>query len=182
MADTARAATVSAAVPQLRTCTVCRQRKVKCDRNQPCSNCVRSGCECVYPTGRGRAPKRPRRVVDTQLVDKLARLETIIQRLASENGSNPGVLSANSGAERAPGRSLPDAQHEPSPAQDTMVPQEDAALEDSLDDSNPAASSLASQLGRLVIDEKKSYYVSNPLWASMAQEVRIGTPALLPVV
>jgi hypothetical protein len=38
------------------SCILCRQRKVKCDKLQRCSNCVKTGVECVY-----QAPARPRR-------------------------------------------------------------------------------------------------------------------------
>lgn len=67
--------------PQLRTCTLCRQRRIKCDRQMPqCSNCHWAKVNCVYPPGRGRAPKKPRRGVAPQLSERLARLESIIHQ------------------------------------------------------------------------------------------------------
>jgi hypothetical protein len=36
-------------------CIMCKRRKVKCDRRNPCSGCVRAGVECVAT---GRAPYR----------------------------------------------------------------------------------------------------------------------------
>ncbi|KAJ5120045.1 hypothetical protein N7448_010714 [Penicillium atrosanguineum] len=38
------------------SCVVCHNRKVKCDRNEPCSNCAKSKAECIY-----RPPPPPRR-------------------------------------------------------------------------------------------------------------------------
>lgn len=38
------------------SCVVCHNRKVKCDRNEPCSNCAKSKVECIY-----RPPPPPRR-------------------------------------------------------------------------------------------------------------------------
>ncbi|KAJ5820298.1 hypothetical protein N7474_005889 [Penicillium riverlandense] len=38
------------------SCVICYQRKVKCDRQDPCSNCAKSRAECVY-----RPPPPPRR-------------------------------------------------------------------------------------------------------------------------
>ncbi|KAF3763953.1 hypothetical protein M406DRAFT_227231, partial [Cryphonectria parasitica EP155] len=144
----------------LRSCVLCRQRKVKCDRQQPCSHCTRSGNDCVYPSGRGRAPKRPRRDVEEQLAEKLSRLETIIKRLASENASQANALSARQ----------TDSPPTPGPSR----PADDAGSNtaSSLDrSSSPGLSSIEGQLNRLVIDPKKSYYVSNPLWASLASEI-----------
>lgn len=172
----------SAPPTQLRTCTACRQRKVKCNRQQPCSHCIRSGYDCIYPTGRGRAPKRSRRFVDAQLVDKLARLETIIQRLASENGSNCKELQGNTDLE-AEGRALPPSQvaaGATGAASETDSPQH--ALSGDTDDPTSALSSLEGHLGRLVVDDKKSFYVSNPLWATMTNEVSYPPRWLTPVI
>ncbi|KAJ5153056.1 uncharacterized protein N7482_009534 [Penicillium canariense] len=38
------------------SCVVCHKRKVKCDRNEPCSNCAKASVECIY-----RPPPPPRR-------------------------------------------------------------------------------------------------------------------------
>ncbi|KAI0143836.1 hypothetical protein GGR57DRAFT_341469 [Xylariaceae sp. FL1272] len=35
-----------------RSCVECRRRKVRCDRNDPCSHCVLSKCPCVYTARR----------------------------------------------------------------------------------------------------------------------------------
>lgn len=182
MADAtdAQDAVPSSAALHPRSCVVCRQRKVKCDRQQPCSNCTRSKCACVYPTGRGRAPKRARRVADAQLADKLARLEKIIQRMAAENGPGLGVARGQSQLQSngGPGQAVPatELDHGISPESTTGRESRGLAEPSNSSHSSPAAGgqvSIEASLSRLVIDDKKSYYVSNPLWASMAQEVHL---------
>ncbi|KAJ5116338.1 hypothetical protein N7456_000686 [Penicillium angulare] len=42
--------------PKPYSCVVCHKRKVKCDRKEPCSNCAKTGVECIY-----RPPPPPRR-------------------------------------------------------------------------------------------------------------------------
>jgi hypothetical protein len=42
--------------PTSNSCVVCHNRKVKCDRQDPCSNCAKADVECIY-----RAPLPPRR-------------------------------------------------------------------------------------------------------------------------
>ena len=69
----------------LRSCIVCRQRKVKCDRQQPCANCLRSESQCVYPAGVGRAPKRPRKAVEARLLAQLSRLENAVKRMEGQS-------------------------------------------------------------------------------------------------
>ena len=39
-----------------RSCLLCKQRKVKCDRRSPCSNCTKARVDCIF-----RAPAPPRR-------------------------------------------------------------------------------------------------------------------------
>jgi len=41
--------------PNPHSCTICRQRKVRCDKQKRCSNCAKAGVECVYTV-----PVRPR--------------------------------------------------------------------------------------------------------------------------
>ncbi|KIV89602.1 hypothetical protein PV10_06988 [Exophiala mesophila] len=44
-----------------RSCSLCYQRKVKCNRTDPCLNCTVAAAPCVYPSGRiqRRRPKKP---------------------------------------------------------------------------------------------------------------------------
>ncbi|CBF82140.1 putative C6 transcription factor [Aspergillus nidulans FGSC A4] len=69
----------------LRSCTLCRQRKVKCDRQQPCSNCTKAKTQCVFPPGLGRAPKRPRKAVEARLLAQLSRLESVVKRMEQQS-------------------------------------------------------------------------------------------------
>jgi hypothetical protein len=128
----------------IRSCLLCRSRKVKCDRQKPCTNCLRTGAECVYPSGPGRAPKRPRRPIDKRVLDRLADLEALVKRLETTEAG--GQL-----APRSP--------------RETPV--------HSVTESEDQSSRIEQQFGRLVIDNTRSCYVSNILWASLGDEVRV---------
>ncbi|ROT39516.1 hypothetical protein SODALDRAFT_349721 [Sodiomyces alkalinus F11] len=54
-------ATTPSGAPLLnpRSCVTCRRRKVRCDKQMPCSNCRRAHIQCIFPAP-GRAPRRPR--------------------------------------------------------------------------------------------------------------------------
>lgn len=134
-----------ATYPHIRSCTVCRSRKVKCDRNRPCGHCVRAGTECVYPSGPGRAPRRPRQALDTRVLDRLSFLEGLLRRLENEveKGRTPALATS------------PEAATPPIPS------------------SEDGSSQVEQQFGRLVIDDTRSCYVSNILWASLGDEVGI---------
>ena len=60
------------------SCVLCQQRKVKCDRQKPCSNCVKSRVECVASTP---APprRRKRKSTDIDLSTKVERYEQLLK-------------------------------------------------------------------------------------------------------
>lgn len=64
---------------QPHACVICQRRKVKCDRTDPCLNCVKHRVECEY-----RVPAPPRRrkrqSPDPQLHAKVRRYEEILQQ------------------------------------------------------------------------------------------------------
>lgn len=53
---------------------LCQQRKVKCDRNEPCANCVKSRIECVSPSTLP-PKKRKKRFPEAELLARLRRYE-----------------------------------------------------------------------------------------------------------
>ncbi|EAW06392.1 Zn(II)2Cys6 transcription factor domain-containing protein [Aspergillus clavatus NRRL 1] len=100
----------STSLPQL-SCELCRRRKVKCDKRNPCTNCASAGVACI-PTYRMRLPRGrhanpPRRLqsspppstteselihppewttqpdvsVNKDLQDRIHRLEELIRRM-----------------------------------------------------------------------------------------------------
>lgn len=74
------------------SCLTCRQRKIKCDRLDPCSNCSKGGRQCSFiPPVRGK-PK-PRKAVKEGLHSKLRRYEEMLKAYGamiepSQDGNN----------------------------------------------------------------------------------------------
>jgi len=63
------------------SCVLCQQRKVRCDKNKPCANCVKARVECrVIPPQPPR--RRKKRLQEKDLIDRLKKYETLL----SENG------------------------------------------------------------------------------------------------
>jgi hypothetical protein len=58
-------------------CSACRRRKVRCDKAQPCNNCVRHGVNCVYEASKETT------VSQQVLQDRVERLERIIEDMSS---------------------------------------------------------------------------------------------------
>jgi len=65
------------------SCCHCRQRKIKCDKVQPCSPCSRSALSCVFPE-RVRHPKRRSsntKTANDELMRRLSRMEELIEKM-----------------------------------------------------------------------------------------------------
>src|SRR5690349_21422327 len=65
-------------------CLRCSERKVKCNRQNPCSACIKHKVQCIF-----RAPKPPRRqrtpAITEAWEERLRRYETLLR----ENGIDP---------------------------------------------------------------------------------------------
>ncbi|KAJ6056398.1 hypothetical protein N7444_005496 [Penicillium canescens] len=130
----------------------------------------------------GRAPRKSRRPPDAELLSRLRRLEGVIDHLRSGNGSgtegtstqtpalttSSTVLSDTPASAPVPTAAAPAAP--PGPTGPTG-PQGQSSECPFADPKSPAPNRLENELGRLVIDEGRSRYVSNRLWASLGDEI-----------
>ena len=80
--------------PDVKTlsCTNCRRRKIKCDRNSPCSPCKRSGKRCVSP-----APVRVRRAQQGGRDETILRRIDHLEALVGKMGENMTTPSSDNG-------------------------------------------------------------------------------------
>ncbi|KAI9712728.1 MAG: hypothetical protein M1820_001350 [Bogoriella megaspora] len=79
MLSPASATSRAATKPQrVLACVLCQQRKIKCNREIPCSNCLKSGAQCVpaVPTAR----QRRRRFPERDLLERLNRYESLLRQ------------------------------------------------------------------------------------------------------
>ena len=104
------------------SCVNCRRRKVKCERRDPCANCVRNNIECHFPVT-GRLPRRSRDPAarsspsqrQEQLLGRLQRLEALVTELSGQLedgvpgasqlmpvGSSRSSASASASADKTP--------------------------------------------------------------------------------
>ncbi|KAL7905077.1 fungal-specific transcription factor domain-containing protein [Trichoderma velutinum] len=84
------------------SCSSCRQRKLRCDRNEPCSNCTARNIDCIYaslPRGRGsfahRENNNQRPEVRLRKLERL--LGTIISQMPENQASGIAISSYNAG-------------------------------------------------------------------------------------
>ncbi len=156
----ARSGSVRSAHLNQRSCVTCRRRKVRCDKLHPsCTNCTKASIECVFP-GPGRAKRKTRKPQDAELLARLKKLEGVIQSLGAQGEDDKGA-----GVAKGPAV-MPSIQGE------LEAHQRQETLQNGNNELQPLRSdSMDKQLGRLVINEGRSRYVSNAFWASMGDEV-----------
>ncbi|KAL6697048.1 hypothetical protein J3F84DRAFT_371975 [Trichoderma pleuroticola] len=82
------------------SCIICRRRKVKCDRRDPCSNCLKNKIECHFPVT-GRLPRRRDPTAwksptekQAELLDRLRRLESLVTELAAQVEDGPDKIQS----------------------------------------------------------------------------------------
>ncbi|KAK6857368.1 fungal specific transcription factor [Apiospora arundinis] len=67
-----------------RACDPCRARKVGCDREEPCSSCIRSRTKCTYTASQSIRHKRQRVLISTQYERKIDRIEERLSEVVNE--------------------------------------------------------------------------------------------------
>lgn len=111
----------------------------------------------MFP-GPGRAKRKTRKPQDAELLARLKKLEGVIQSLGAQ-------VEDDNGAAKTPAF-IPSIQGEIDAHQRQERAQNDSSGIQSL-----RSDAVDNQLGRLVINEGRSRYVSNAFWASMGDEV-----------
>ena len=79
--DVSQAAHPPTNTPKLQrvlACVSCQQRKVRCDRNFPCANCIKSRTQCIPATQVSR--RKRRRLPERDLLQRLRKYEDLLRQ------------------------------------------------------------------------------------------------------
>lgn len=135
-----------------RSCTNCYRRKVKCDRSDPCSNCVGWNLTCQFPdpTRTIRRPRKPAARDAATLLKRLKTLESVVQQWSGSPETTEDD-QAKDDAERKLQARTPSIETEP--GEDCQSPD--------------------CEFGRLMIDQGRNRYVWSSFWAHLTDEVSL---------
>ncbi|KAF2811281.1 uncharacterized protein BDZ99DRAFT_385394 [Mytilinidion resinicola] len=168
----------SAPAPKAQSCVVCRRRKVRCDKQSPCSNCRRANIACVLPS-KDRPPKWARRLERlttnaaasnpptlqdadpgvAKVMDRLRNLEGLVKELTGQLEQGQAAASAHGGGESSLYSLSTSAQHRGVEQQRHTSPIE-------------STSSIEKPFGRLVLQgASQSRYVSSGFWTRVNDEL-----------
>ncbi|KAH7131115.1 hypothetical protein EDB81DRAFT_807945 [Dactylonectria macrodidyma] len=67
-----------------RSCVICHRRKVRCDKQSPCSQCSRGGYSCLYPQP-GPAVRRVRKTTITDVASRISDLERTLVAVSRDS-------------------------------------------------------------------------------------------------
>ena len=132
------------------SCTNCRQRKIKCDKSNPCSACKRSGTDCVFPkrirVPRGRQGVRNSKSRDDELLRRIGKLEALVEKMGGDI-TTPLTSGESNGRQTTSSTDFPLS---------TSSDKESSNLQ-------------APATGKATLVEKK--YLSSDFWANLGGEV-----------
>ncbi|KAF4618365.1 hypothetical protein G7Y89_g14938 [Cudoniella acicularis] len=170
-----------------RSCVTCRRRKVKCDKQEPCSNCTKAGSQCVFPAP-GRAPRRPRAggkntsEREAELLKRLRRLEGVVEELSGQveveavkhSPSSDGSVHRD-GDTNAESSSKSHKLRVVGMDEGTGTKREWIQRVLKIGQGPPKTAfgtdKIEVGMGRLVVDEGKSRYLAHPFWSQITDEV-----------
>ncbi|KAI9730697.1 MAG: hypothetical protein M1834_005666 [Cirrosporium novae-zelandiae] len=165
---------VAASAPHFnpRSCTTCRRRKVRCDKKHPCSNCAKAGIECIFPKP-GRAPRKVRKALDTELLARLRRLEGVVQSLGAQvEEENDPLNNGNKTTSRSGSQDVNSSESNTNPERARDGQQISKCIQ-RFDPTYIDTEQVGEEFGRLVVESEtgRSRYVSNQFWASLSDQV-----------
>jgi len=83
-------------ISAVRSCLACQKRKVRCNRDHPCENCVKGSMACIYPAHTRRRPRGLGKKNENyeEMRTRVARLEELLQNLrgSGEKGNGSRLL------------------------------------------------------------------------------------------
>ncbi|ORY68879.1 fungal-specific transcription factor domain-containing protein [Pseudomassariella vexata] len=162
----------TASPAKLRSCAVCRTRKVRCNKESPCSNCRRANIPCVFPSA-DRPPRWARRLERItsnaaqvanpeaeQVMERIRNLESLVKQLS-------GQLEQAHAAAHSP--------HDSSRVISSGSSPHDQRPDHQIDAPFPTVTSTENfqkQFGRLVLkDASRSRYISSGFWSRINDEL-----------
>lgn len=133
---------------------------MRCDRNDPCSNCTSRHISCSYKfTAQPRSSFKARRKVNNPL-DRLRRLEELVACLTSDQEGIDKESSGVAAGGRTPARS------DASSFELAFDPKGESTLL-----GKSSSNQLADQFGRLEMNNGQMIYLSATHWATICDEV-----------
>ncbi|KAJ5566531.1 hypothetical protein N7535_008169 [Penicillium sp. DV-2018c] len=146
------------------SCGPCRHRKLKCNRSNPCENCVKRGdaaaCNYAQTNSRKKNSLQQSSTTPDDMQNRIDRLEGLVLSLMTNGSQSAGPAAAM--AAISGDSSAGSAQY----SQDIDIEEEgmEGAEESETDQ-------VTKSFGIMKMDNNKSYYISDAHWASVLNDI-----------
>ncbi|KAJ5781156.1 hypothetical protein N7457_006316 [Penicillium paradoxum] len=146
------------------SCGPCRHRKLKCNRSNPCENCIKRGdaASCNYAQANSRKKNSAQQSSNTpdDMQNRIDRLEGLVLSLMTNGSQSAGPAAAMA------------ALSEESSAGSTRFSHEHEMEEEGMEGADESdTDQVTKSFGIMKMDNNKSYYISDAHWASVLNDI-----------
>ncbi|RSL41672.1 hypothetical protein CEP51_016560 [Fusarium floridanum] len=166
-----------------RSCLMCSKRKVKCDKQKPCTSCVKAGNECVFPAS---IANRAQVGMAPEIFEMLQRLEKAVQTLEPKESETAEASLPSNQFSDGDGQTEPlqpvvptaaqegaasEIQPEPYIQESSTGAEHQAEGQEATGKTPSAVSSRSESPGKIVRDHGKDIYVRRWFWDDGSTEI-----------
>ncbi|KAK6359222.1 hypothetical protein TWF696_000386 [Orbilia brochopaga] len=159
----AAAETSSYPKPRSFNCIVCKNRKVKCDRQMPCSTCAKLNFECQYIEP-GPRKKRKSSSKHENLMQRLNKYEELLKQVESNVRLLDGV--------ELPNETKPPVLDSPKDSSSSERVNKKVKLDNQSDKAYECCQVLKKDKGAILTATNRTRYYENNLWNSLKDELQ----------
>ncbi|KGO78290.1 Transcription factor, fungi [Penicillium italicum] len=146
------------------SCGPCRHRKLKCNRTNPCENCVKRGdaasCNYAQPNSRKKNPSQQLSNAPDDMQNRIDRLEGLVLSLMTNGSQSAGPTAAMAAISGDSSAGSTRFSHGIDVEEEGMEGTEDSDTDQ-----------VTKSFGVMKMDNNKSYYVSEAHWASVLNDI-----------
>ncbi|KAJ5153829.1 uncharacterized protein N7500_009268 [Penicillium coprophilum] len=146
------------------SCGPCRHRKLKCNRSNPCENCVKRGdaasCNYAQPNSRRKAPSQQSSNTPDDMQNRINRLEGLVLSLMTNGPQSEGPAAAMAAISGDSSRDSAQFSHGYDIEEEGMEGAEESDTDQ-----------VTKSFGVMKMDNNKSYYISEAHWASILHDI-----------
>ncbi|KAJ5210039.1 hypothetical protein N7491_009852 [Penicillium cf. griseofulvum] len=146
------------------SCGPCRHRKLKCNRSNPCENCVKRGdaasCNYAQPNSRRKNPSQQSSNTPDDMQNRIDRLEGLVLSLMTNGPQSEGPAAAMAAISGDGSGDSARFSHDYDIEEEGMEGAEESDTDQ-----------VTKSFGVMKMDNNKSYYISEAHWASVLNDI-----------
>ncbi|CAI7590339.1 unnamed protein product [Penicillium glandicola] len=146
------------------SCGPCRHRKLKCNRSNPCENCVKRGdaasCNYAQPNSRRKNLTQQSSTTPDDMQNRIDRLEGLVLSLMTNGAQSDGPTAAMAAISGESSAGSTGFSHDLEIDEEGMEGAEDSETDQ-----------VTKSFGVMKMDNNKTYYISEAHWASVLNDI-----------